>query len=139
MLALSRRVLPVSSRVVAPLLTRSVSVSFTIKSFTDEYTTEEVKVTAEEGQTILAVAQENGASINSFCGGNCHCGGCQIKMTQAITDLIPRPSENEMNVLKKCVDVDESSRLACQVKVNKCMEGRIIVVPLAISLVCSNT
>lgn len=127
MLALSRRVLPVSSRVVAPLLTRSVSgnsvatcfelVSFTIKSFTDEYTTEEVKVTAEEGQTILAVAQENGASINcsvvsscseiAFCGGNCHCGGCQIKMTQAITDLIPRPSENEMSVLKKCVDVDE--------------------------------
>lgn len=127
MFALSGRILPASLRVITPLLTRSVSgnsvatcfelVSFTIKSFTDEYTTEEIKVTAEEGETILSVAQENGASINcncmfswsevAFCGGNCHCGGCQIKMAQAITDLIPRPSENEMNVLKKCVDVDE--------------------------------
>ena len=42
-------------------------VHFTIKSFVDEYTTEEVKVEAEEGQTILAVAQENGASLNCNC------------------------------------------------------------------------
>ena len=48
----------------------------------------------------------------------------------------------EKEVLKRCVDVDErslrawrvmcSSRLACQTKVNKAMEGRVIVVPLAI-------
>ena len=39
-------------------------VSFKIKSFTDEFTTEEVDVEAEEGRTILDVAQEYGASIN---------------------------------------------------------------------------
>lgn len=39
-------------------------VKFTIKSFIDDYTTEEVKVEAEEGQTILEVAQDNGASLN---------------------------------------------------------------------------
>ena len=93
------------------------SVSFTIKSFVDEYTTEEVEVTAEEGETILSVAQENGASINciisyvsfplAFCGGNCHCGGCHIKLSQSITDMLPLPSEAEKKTLKKCVDVDE--------------------------------
>ena len=128
-------------------------VHFTIKSFVDEYTTEEVKVEAEEGQTILAVAQENGASLNcnwfysfvmtlAFCGGNCHCGGCHIKMSQGITDLLPKMSDKEKETLKKGIDVDEryywtqvimsSSRLACQTKVMPCMEGRVIVVPLAI-------
>ena len=38
--------------------------SFKIKSFTDEFNTEEVDVEAEEGRTILDVAQEYGASIN---------------------------------------------------------------------------
>lgn len=35
-----------------------------IKSFVDEFTTEEVNVEGEEGQTILEVAQNNGCSIN---------------------------------------------------------------------------
>lgn len=83
----------------------------------DEFTTEEVKITAEEGKTVLEVAQDNGATINgrcrmehkriAFCGGNCHCGGCQIKLSQYLTDRIPRPTDKEKEVLKKCVDVDE--------------------------------
>lgn len=96
----------------------SALVHFTIKSFVDEYTTEEVKVEAEEGQTILAVAQENGASLNctcfdtlvmtlAFCGGNCHCGGCHIKMSQGITDVLPKMSDKEKETLKKGIDVDE--------------------------------
>lgn len=43
----------------------------------------------------------------AFCGGNCHCGGCHIKMAQIITDVIPRPTDKEKETLKKCVDVDE--------------------------------
>lgn len=39
-------------------------VTFTLKTFVDEFTTEEVKITAEEGKTILEAAQDNGASIN---------------------------------------------------------------------------
>ena len=93
------------------------SVTFTLKTFVDEFTTEEVKITAEEGKTVLEVAQDNGATINgrcrmehkriAFCGGNCHCGGCQIKLSQYLTDRIPRPTDKEKEVLKKCVDVDE--------------------------------
>lgn len=45
--------------------------------------------------------------VLAFCGGNCHCGGCHIKLAQAVSDLLPRPSEKEAEVLKKCVDVDE--------------------------------
>ena len=44
-------------------------VHFTIKSFVDEFTTEEVEVDAKEGQTILEVAQENGASLNCLSVG----------------------------------------------------------------------
>ena len=83
----------------------------------DEFTTEEVKITAEEGKTVLEVAQDNGATINcrlkrraervAFCRGNCHCGGCQIKLSQYLTDRIPRPTDKEKEVLKKCVDADE--------------------------------
>lgn len=46
-----------------------ILVHFTIKSFVDEFTTEEVEVDAKEGQTILEVAQENGASLNCFPSG----------------------------------------------------------------------
>ncbi|KAK8827267.1 Ferredoxin [Blastocystis sp. ATCC 50177/Nand II] len=121
-----------SPRACGAIASRNLSVTFTLKTFVDEFTTEEVKITAEEGKTVLEVAQDNGATINAFCGGNCHCGGCQIKLSQYLTDRIPRPTDKEKEVLKKCVDVDESSRLACQTKVNKAMEGRVIVVPLAI-------
>ena len=73
---------------------------------------------AKEGQTILEVAQENGASLNcvyycllliyiAFCGGNCHCGGCHIKLSQGITDILPKMSDKEKEVLKKAIDTDE--------------------------------
>ncbi|KAK8790788.1 hypothetical protein WA538_004542 [Blastocystis sp. DL] len=132
MFTLARRSLAVLPRVAAPVATRICGIHFTIKSFVDEFTTEEVEVDAKEGQTILEVAQENGASLNSFCGGNCRCGGCHIKMSQGITDILPKMTEQEKEALKKGIDVDESSRLACQTKVLPCMEGKIIVVPLAI-------
>ena len=80
MYSISRRAVFSVPRVLNAVVTRSFGgtflfanryllVKFTIKSFVDEYTTEEVEVEAEEGKTILEVAQDYGASINcnSFC------------------------------------------------------------------------
>ena len=75
MFSISRRAVISAPKVVSAVLNRSFGgrlilatydplVKFTIKSFVDEYTTEEVEVEAEEGKTLLEVAQDYGASIN---------------------------------------------------------------------------
>lgn len=82
----------------------------------------------EEGQSILEVARNNGVEINSHCEGFGVCGSCHVKI-ENLLEKLPPISEAENDTLDRVSGLSSSSRLACQVILNKELDGLIVKIP----------
>jgi ferredoxin, 2Fe-2S len=87
---------------------------------------EDVAVTAENGETILEVAQENGVPVGSNCGGVCGCSTCHVYVQEGF-DSLDEMSDKEADRLDRAFDVKLNSRLGCQAEVN----GRDLVIQIS--------
>lgn len=85
-------------------------------------------VDADEGVSILDVARTNGINLMGACEGACACGTCHIYIDEAHLSKIDKPSENEENVLDIVFNLQQNSRLACQVITCKELDGAIITI-----------
>ena len=70
------------------------------------------RIAANPEKTILDLALEVGAGIESACGGKGRCGKCRVRPA----GLVSEPSAHELNLLKNGNDGD---RLACQTRLLK--------------------
>jgi len=68
----------------------------------------------EEGETLLTAARRFDVELDSFCGGNCSCGTCRVRVTSGGQYLTPVEGHEEA-VLG--VARDRGDRLACQARV----------------------
>jgi 2Fe-2S ferredoxin len=66
--------------------------------------------------SILALALDLGIDLDHFCGGQCSCGTCRIKVLNGAHNLSARQASEDL-VLGQA-NVATGSRLACQAKVN---------------------
>jgi ferredoxin len=82
----------------------------------------EKTVDFSEGQTLLQVAEEGNIPINSHCDGNGICGSCHV-IIENLHDKLPEISDTENNALDNAHGVTMKSRLACQIKLNKSLDG----------------
>ena len=62
------------------------------------------------------------------CEGACACGTCHIYVDEEHLSKIEKPSENEENVLDIVFNLQQNSRLACQVNTCKELDGAVITV-----------
>lgn len=85
-------------------------------------------VEANEGISILDVARTNGINLMGACEGACACGTCHIYIDEEHLAKIEKPSENEENVLDIVFNLQQNSRLACQVITCKELDGAVITV-----------
>lgn len=76
--------------------------------------------------SLLEVAKMNNIAIVGACDGACACGTCHIKIDKKHLLKIEKPKENEENVLDIVFNVEDNSRLACQVYVCKELDGATI-------------
>lgn len=88
----------------------------------------EVSVSFQEGQSALDVAKQNNIALASACEGFCVCGTCHV-IPENLFDKLPVASELEMATLDNARDVTEHSRLACQLKLTKDLDGLILRIP----------
>lgn len=77
---------------------------------------------AQEGQSILDVAEENHIDMDHACGGNCSCATCHIQVESGMEFLSPM-QDDEAEMLEG-VRTD-MSRLGCQAKITG--NGDIVV------------
>ena len=85
-------------------------------------------VEANEGVSILDVARSNGINLIGACEGACACGTCHIYIDEEHLTKIEKPSDNEENVLDIVFNLQQNSRLACQVITCKELDGAVITV-----------
>lgn len=83
----------------------------------------EVSVNTEEGKTLLEVAHENGIQISSPCEGNLACGQCHVIIDDKFFSKLEAPSEREQDILDFLPNGEANSRLACQIKITKDLDG----------------
>lgn len=90
----------------------------------------EHKLEATDEWTLMEIIREGGIPILGQCGGSCACATCHIYVDPAWKSKIPEPSEEEIGMLDGAFEVNENSRLACQIFFNKDLDGmRIALAP----------
>jgi len=72
-----------------------------------------VEAMAEEGETILDVAEKSGVDLPHNCGGVCACSTCHVIIREGMESLSPL-QENEEDRLDMAENLTLHSRLGCQ-------------------------
>jgi ferredoxin len=91
---------------------------------------EEHKFAVSEGDNLLDIAQANDLEMEGACGGSCACSTCHVIITDdAYYDKIPEPEDDENDMLDLAFGLTETSRLGCQVKMTKELDGLVVKLP----------
>ena len=88
-------------------------------------------VDAKVGENFLQVAHRNEIDLEGACEGVCACSTCHGIFPREIFDRLPEASEEEEDMLDMAPGLTETSRLCCQVQVEKYMNGMTITMPKA--------
>jgi len=85
---------------------------------------------ADVGANLMELAVRNGVStIEGECGGALACATCHVHIPDEWRGATGEPSDDEREMLEFGVDVDERSRLCCQILVTPEMDGLVVVTP----------
>jgi 2Fe-2S ferredoxin len=87
-------------------------------------------VDGEVGSTVMETAIKNNIpGIEAECGGACACATCHVYVDAAWVEKTGGPSPMEEDMLDFAFDVQPTSRLSCQIKVNEALDGLVVTVP----------
>jgi 2Fe-2S ferredoxin len=82
------------------------------------------------GLNLMTGAVRGGVvAIEGECGGALACATCHVYVPQAWRAVTGEPSADEMGMLECANDVDDRSRLGCQIIVTAEMDGMTIYTP----------
>jgi 2Fe-2S ferredoxin len=84
-------------------------------------------VDASPGETLMSVALDNAVpGIDGDCGGNCACATCHIYIDG---ELGAGANDEERDMLSIADNVQENSRLGCQIQTTDAMDGLVVRLP----------
>ncbi|MBI3420403.1 MAG: 2Fe-2S iron-sulfur cluster binding domain-containing protein [Proteobacteria bacterium] len=73
--------------------------------------------------SVMEVMRENGIEVLAQCGGSCACATCHVYVEGDWNSKLPPPSEEEIGMLDGAFEVQDNSRLSCQIKCSPAYEG----------------
>lgn len=82
-----------------------------------------------DGDNLLDIAQAYNLDMEGACGGSCACSTCHIIVDPDYYDAIPEPDDDENDMLDLAFGLTETSRLGCQVKMTKELDGVRVALP----------
>lgn len=86
--------------------------------------------TVADGDNILDIAQANDLEMEGACGGSCACSTCHVIVeSQEMYDRMEEPDDDENDMLDLAFGLTETSRLGCQVKMGKHLDGLRVKLP----------
>jgi len=87
-------------------------------------------VNAVEGETLMECAKKNDIhEIEAECGGGCSCATCHVYIDKDWVDKIDEASEMEEDMLDFALNVQDNSRLSCQIKLEANLDGLTVRTP----------
>lgn len=88
------------------------------------------EIDAEDGQSLMTAAIDNDVpGIDADCGGSCACATCHVFVESAWTSKTGEQSEMEQSMLEFAENLQDNSRLSCQISISPELEGLIVRMP----------
>lgn len=78
---------------------------------------------AVEGWRVMEIIREHGLPIKAECGGACACATCHVYVDEAWLDKLPAMRDDEEEMLDEAFDVQDNSRLSCQLIMDESLDG----------------
>ncbi|KXL47924.1 hypothetical protein M433DRAFT_142184 [Acidomyces richmondensis BFW] len=98
-------------------------------TFLDKNSTPHTFVVSD-GDNLLDIAQAHDLEMEGACGGSCACSTCHvIVQDEEMYDRMEEPSDDENDMLDLAFGLTETSRLGCQVKMKKELDGLVVKLP----------
>jgi ferredoxin len=91
----------------------------------------EIAVLAREGESLLDVAHLNGVDLEGACESSLACSTCHCILDLNIYENLKEACEEEDDLLDLAYGLTHTSRLGCQIIVDRSMEGMTIRLPSA--------
>ena len=83
-----------------------------------------------EGWRLMEVIRDNDLPIKAECGGACSCSTCHVYVDDRWIGKLPPPSQEETDQLDDAFEVQDNSRLSCQILLNEKLDGlRVTLAP----------
>ncbi|KAI1314724.1 hypothetical protein EDD11_001846 [Mortierella claussenii] len=90
---------------------------------------EEISVQAHEGESLLDVAWANDIDIEGACEASLACSTCHVILDPESYNKLEEPIDEENDMLDLAFGLTDTSRLGCQVLMNKDLDGIIATLP----------
>ena len=75
------------------------------------------------GWTLMEVVRQANLPLRAECGGCLACATCHVYVDDAFRQAIPEASELEISMLDMAFEIQENSRLACQITLTPELDG----------------
>ncbi|GAA98253.1 uncharacterized protein L969DRAFT_71887 [Mixia osmundae IAM 14324] len=93
---------------------------------------EEIKtVEGNVGDDIVDLAWEYDLDVEAACEKSVACSTCHVILSPEHYDMLEEPTDEENDMLDLAFGLKETSRLGCQVKLTKELDGMTITLPAA--------
>ena len=94
-----------------------------MRRITVETANGQVAFEAEEGRKLVLAIEDNGIDILHRCGGNARCTTCRVEVLAGDPGEI---GEAEKAILATKTDLDDHTRLSCQVRIMDDLHVQVI-------------
>lgn len=87
------------------------------------------EVEAALGLSVLEVAHRHGVDIEGACEGSLACSTCHVIVDPKWFPRLVEPTEDEEDMLDLAFDLQETSRLGCQLIITEALDGLVVKLP----------
>ncbi len=87
------------------------------------------EVDAPLGLSVLEIAHRHGVDIEGACEGSLACSTCHVIVDPAWFGRLAKPTEDEEDMLDLAFDLQETSRLGCQIIMTEALDGLVVKLP----------
>ena len=81
------------------------------------------------GLSVLEIAHKHGVDIEGACEGSLACSTCHVIVDGAWFGKLAKPTEDEEDMLDLAFDLQETSRLGCQIIMTEALDGLEVKLP----------
>jgi ferredoxin, 2Fe-2S len=87
------------------------------------------EVEAALGLSVLEIAHRHGVDIEGACEGSLACSTCHVIVDPSWFPKLVEPTEDEEDMLDLAFDLQETSRLGCQLIMTEALDGLVVKLP----------
>jgi 2Fe-2S ferredoxin len=87
------------------------------------------EVDAPLGLSVLEIAHKHGVDIEGACEGSLACSTCHVVVDADWYGKLVDATEDEEDMLDLAFDLQETSRLGCQIIMTEALDGLVVKLP----------